>query len=349
MLISVSIGVILIPVALHLPRLTRFFFDFLQWGILAFVLLLFLGQFIALAIHEMGHLLFGLCVGLRFDSISIGPLFIDHHFKVSLQWKQRSGAAGMASLLNNGNHRLRSRWLFMILGGPLANLICAAAGLIYQKYSGNSSPALNLFIFFSAWMVLANLVPYRFIFLSDGMRIWLLLANRRKGERWLAVTLLVTALADGAAPDQLDKELLQTSVSFVDKSPDTVAAHALAYESAFAAHDNETAARYLETCLAYCQFTPPIVWESLFASAAIFQARRRKRVDLAEAWLAALPEKTRIPGLRTQAEAAILEAQGELEGALAKLEESRAACEKIAMPAVKTSSLASLDRWKKEL
>lgn len=49
--------------------------------------------------------------------------------------------------------------------------------------------------------------------------------------------------------------------------------------------------------------------------AAVFQARRRGRADLAEAWLEDVPAATAIPGNREHAEAAILEARGDREGA----------------------------------
>ena len=57
------------------------------------------------------------------------------------------------------------------------------------------------------------------------------------------------------------------------------------------------------------------------SDAAVFQARTRKRVDLAEEWLEMIPQGTEFPGLRPRVEAAILEARGDFDGALKKLEE----------------------------
>jgi hypothetical protein len=57
------------------------------------------------------------------------------------------------------------------------------------------------------------------------------------------------------------------------------------------------------------------------AEAAIFQGRRRRRADLAEQWVADMPAKTEIPWLRRWSEAAILEARGDVDGALANLED----------------------------
>lgn len=254
-------------------------------------------------------------------------------------------------MVPNGNHRLRWRLLFMIVGGPLVNLASAAvAAMAYKSHSGIFSAMLGVFLWVSVFTGLFNLLPFRFISaVSDGKRIWLLLLAKKKGERWLALTRLSTALINGTRPNQLDKEMLKASLSFADNSPDTVSANAMAYMAAFDSHQDDQAAGFLETCLAYCKFTAPSGREGLFISAAIFQARRRKRVDLAEQWLASVPAKTQIPGMRSQAEAAILEAQGKIEEALVKLEGCKAECAAIAQPSTRTLSLASLERWKEEL
>jgi hypothetical protein len=52
----------------------------------------------------------------------------------------------------------------------------------------------------------------------------------------------------------------------------------------------------------------------LISEAAVFQARRRKRADFAEKWLADLPAQTPFPWFRSGAEAAIREARDDLEG-----------------------------------
>lgn len=317
---------------------------------LTVLVLLFFCQYICIIIHETGHLAAGLIAGLRFNFISFGPLLINRDGKVSLHWKQGSGAAGLTSMIPNGNHRLRWRLLVMILGGPLANLLSAAFIMAYESYSGHYYPVLDVLLWVSLAIGLVNLVPFRFIsVLSDGMRIWFVLSNRQKGERWLAVTQLATALMNGVLPEQMDQEMLKSAVSFVDDSPDTVSAHALAYFAAFATHQDDQAAQFLEICLAYCRFTAPKGREGLFISAAIFQARRRKRVDLAEQWLADVPAQTQTPGIRAQAEAAILEAQGKIGDALTKLNESKKQSATIAQPSTREITMASLDRWEKEL
>jgi hypothetical protein len=49
--------------------------------------------------------------------------------------------------------------------------------------------------------------------------------------------------------------------------------------------------------------------EALMSDAGVFQARRRKRIELVEQWLAMIHQTTEFPGLRPRVEAAILEAK----------------------------------------
>lgn len=83
--------------------------------------------------------------------------------------------------------------------------------------------------------------------------------------------------------------------------------------------------------------------------AAILQARRRARSDLAEAWLGDIPADTTFAGIRQQAEAAILEAKGDLDGARRTLEEVEALLRDQPDTPWLELSRRLLRRWKAEL
>jgi hypothetical protein len=96
-------------------------------------------------------------------------------------------------------------------------------------------------------------------------------------------------------------------------------------------------------------YAAPAIREALMSDAAVFQARRRKRADWAEQWLAEIPQTTSASWLRSRAEAAILEAQGDVDGALRKLDEYEKAILSLPNATRRKILLRMLQRWKSEL
>src|SRR5262249_36094883 len=206
------------------------------------------------------------------------------------------------------------------------------------------------FIAFSIVNGVNDLLPYESrLGVSDGRRIGMLLWHRERGERWLALLGLGAEVHERVRPESFSADFLAKAVAVRDESVDTVTAHALAYSAAFHQRKDGEAGRLLETCLAYSGHATPVMREALTSDAAVFQARRRKRADLAERWLAEIPVATRGPWLRTRAEAAILEAKGDVGGALGKLAEVEAAITTVPNKGQRDALLRSLQRWKSEL
>jgi hypothetical protein len=105
----------------------------------------------------------------------------------------------------------------------------------------------------------------------------------------------------------------------------------------------------LETCLAYSGYATPVLREALMSDAAVFQARRLNRTDIADQWLAAIPIKTQQPWFRLRAEAAILEAKGHFDSAAGKLAEIEAVILTLPKNAQRETQLRLLQRWKSDL
>jgi len=242
---------------------------------------------------------------------------------------------------------LAARAMAMIAAGPASNLVCAALVLLLPFPKG---PFWGMFGAMSMVLGIVNLIPMRAqSVISDGGRLLMLLRRRGQGERWLALMKLGAEIHEGRMPESFSSDFLALAVAVRDDSPDTAVAHVLAYSSAYHRRADEDAALALETALSHSAHAMPALREALPCEAAIFQARRRKRADLAEAWLGLIPEKAQLPALRTRAEAAILEARGDAPGALAKLEDSEAALSGLANPLQRDRALRLLRRWKAEV
>lgn len=310
---------------------------------------IFLVMFAAIVIHESGHLLVGLCVGFRFNGMHIGPMQIDRPFRIS-RYRGAGSAhwlSGAVNLLPKKTDRLSLRALLMVFAGPAANLLSAYVVFLLPYSRGFAS---NFFIFFSALTGVVSLIPSRgLVTHSDGGRILMLLQSRERGERWLAMLKLVAKVAEGVPFESLSPDFLAKAIAIRDNSPDTVTAHLLAYAAAWWQRKDAETAQLLETCLEYSGYVAPLVREMLISNAAVFQARRRKRADLAEQWLALLPKTTLTPGLYASAEAGILEAKGDIKGALKKLYEVEALTLTKPNEIQRKVALESLRRWRSEL
>jgi hypothetical protein len=320
-------------------------------GLLGFGLGFAAANLAAVAVHELGHVLAGVAAGFRFSSLRVGRLEIHRGFRLARYRGSGAGSGGWlggwANLVPIWSESLRWRALIMIAAGPAANLLSALAVGLAPLAMGTFS---GFFLIFSAILGLGNLVPMRNrAVLSDGRRILMLLRNRELGERWLALMRLLAEIVEGVPSEALPADFVAKAIAVRDNSPDTVTAHSIAYSAAFWRHQDAEAARCLETCLRYSSFTAPPVREALMSDAAVFQARRRGDPGLASQWLAAMPEKTEFPGLRLRAEAAILEAKGEMASALRKLDECGQALLRVPNPTQREMALRFLNRWRSEL
>lgn len=303
--------------------------------------------FTAVAIHELSHALVGVAVGFRFNSLRVGRVQFDRPFRISLYRGRGTGSGGWASLFPVKQDGLIWRAIAMLLAGPASNLACVCM-LALLPYSKGMFPAL--FIYISLLLGVMNLVPFRGrAVVSDGGRILMLLRNHARGERWLAMLKLVEEMRTGVPQEKMTPEFIAKAVAIEDNSPDTVVAFALAYAAAFWQRKDDEAAKMLETCLRHCNLAAPSQRQGLMSDAAIFQAHRRKRIDLAEQWLADIPEKTEFPWLRPRGEMAILGARGDIAGALKKLDEVEKMVLAVPNEAVREISLRGVRRWRVEL
>jgi hypothetical protein len=302
--------------------------------------------FAVVAVHETGHVLGGLCAGFRFRSLRIGPLLIHRRFRFSRHQGLGAWLGGAAQMTPNSSDNLVPRALALVGAGPVASILAGCAVILLP------SKGLAAWLFGIASMAgaLGDLVPFRTrTAVSDGARIWMLLRHRGQGERWLALLRLNADLADGVPPESLPTDYLSKAIALTDHSPDTVTAHAIAYAAAYWRHQDVEAGHLLETCLGHSSTVAPAVREALMSDAAVFQARKRKRPDLAQQWLAAMAATSPLSWLRSRAEAAVLEAHGDIEGTLKKLDEYEKAILALPDETQRDVLARGLRRWRAEL
>jgi hypothetical protein len=193
----------------------------------------------------------------------------------------------------------------MLLAGPLANLLS-----VYAVFSLPFKLSLTsgFFVAFSIYMGIGNLIPTSWPISTDGMRLFELCWDRRRGKRRLALIRLRAQLDDGVSPQNLSRVDIDDAISLRDGSSETVAAHFIAYIAARSQDDAERA-RLLETALRHEGHAESAMREMLAIHAAVFQANKRGRIDLAEQWMAETPENSQFPELRMKLQTAIRNAK----------------------------------------
>jgi hypothetical protein len=206
-----------------------------------------------------------------------------------------------------------------LVGGCVANLLSA---FVVLRWGSSSSPFVAWFAVMSILVGVSNLMPLeRRGFLSDGKRILKLSRPTAAERRGFALIKINTQLKSGISAAEIHPDLLSDAIGIIDNSLATVVAHKLAYAAKWdTAPDGETA-RLLEIALQHSNSATPSVRESLFCDAGTFQATKRKNVELAREWLADVPETTLSPWSRPWVESAIRDAEGDVPGALQKLDE----------------------------
>ena len=298
------------------------------------------------AIHELGHVLFGRAMGFRMQSLRIGPLELEEG-RLKLHRRLGLATSGVANILPTRSDHLGLRSFAMVAAGPLANVVSGCAVLCLPSIHGIASAA---FVAASFCNALSDLLPLENrIGVSDGRRLWMLLRDRPRAERWLALMQLQAKVRDGVMPEAWPADLLARATAIRDASAETVSAHGLAYASAFHRRDDATAARCLETCLQHARSAARPLREALISDAAVFQARRRNRPDLAQRWLEDLSSPSASPWLRLRAEAGILEARGETAAAAGKLDEIGRLVEGLPDWRQREWLLSMLGRWRSDL
>ena len=122
-----------------------------------------------------------------------------------------------------------------------------------------------------------------------------------------------------------------------------------AFMRASAEGRHERAGEYLETSLEYVIHSAPPFREALRSEAAIYQARRRNRPDLAAMWLDEIPDKPVRRWHRGRPEAAILAARGDIASAMEKLRDVEAEMSLIPPGGPRQLALDDLHEWQAEL
>ena len=153
-----------------------------------FFLLTILALFIALAVHELGHLLTGLAQGFRLELFVVGPLGIKRTDKgIKFYLNKNIGMMGgvAATIPVKQSRDNRKKFALMVLAGPLASLIFGLLAFVILNLC-TSGAARGFWVVAGACslgLVLATTLPRKTgIYFTDRARFQRLISKGKAGE-----------------------------------------------------------------------------------------------------------------------------------------------------------------------
>jgi hypothetical protein len=299
------------------------------WQIVLFAMGLFLDIFrvifllfmFSLLIHELGHLVAGFLVGDHFNYIRVGPAQVNRTWRISWHWTRRAVFTGGTSTLPVMRSGLRWKLLFSTLAGPATNIAASVLAFeVMPRYGSRYEGISMLFVLVSGFIGVINLFSSaehqgR---MSDGLRMWVLLFDKRRRERLISIIVLLADVIQGKKIESLDTHGAGEGLRVRDGTVQQAVVNWVAF---MRANREESGSQYLERCLEASSAIGPDFRNLLILEAARFQASQRKQCELAREWLA-LADSATASFSRFFAEVVILQHENQLQQAMAVVEDA---------------------------
>jgi hypothetical protein len=280
------------------------------------------------AVHELGHVVAGHCLGFTFKSVSVGPVVLRREktgFRIGLR---KALFGGLTYMSVDRFYRVRKRLLLYLVAGPAADFalaVVAIAGLRSSLEGGRSSlPALwgalaGLSVLSSA----QSLYPYRSRYLAnDGLQMRVLLRSVAGTKQVLAIHALDLQRRKGTDHYFMNQRWATLALSPVEPADSRYSKYREVWNAYWENHNEEKAAAMLESCLA---MSAPIGEENrdlLILEAAVFTARVRHDSAKAALWFQRATNPPGLPALaRLRAQATLSSEAGRLDDAIAALDQ----------------------------
>lgn len=181
--------------------------------------------FVAILIHELGHLLAGNAVGFKFLMLSVGPFKVQKtgdKIRPGIN-KHLNRSGGLTLMIPECLEPENSKMFWFIAAGPLANFILGALTLafVFLLWGGSVTPAMNyvLYLLFTTGFVsillgVVSIIPSESdAFESDGRQLLDLLKGGDKAVAKQQLTILSVSILNGTRPRDIDKSLLESVLS----------------------------------------------------------------------------------------------------------------------------------------
>lgn len=280
--------------------------------------ILFAYTYLAILIHELGHLLFALTRGFELKAFSVHRWILacqGKHWQIFKTQKRYAGGF-ILPIPKSLRHFSYPALMAMISGGPIASFLLFGIGTIPLFFPVWMN---NIFV----WLIVAcssislhtaifNALPLKLGYLrTDGRRLLDLAQNNPAGQRFAALYGVNASSKQGIRPGDLDPTFVEQAVALPENSSDHVAGLLIAYAHTLDRGELEKAGHYLDQALDLQLYFPELFRGSLLLEGTFFEAHIRHRAEAARQWFDKITETALIPPYALhRAEAALLLAEG---------------------------------------
>jgi len=203
LVVGISLGILLSLFEVNLSFMDQLSF----WHFPLMFLLFYMGVFLVINIHELGHLIFGKLLGYRFLMFRAGPLSIQkENEKLKFTFIKNVGYGGLCAMIPGENSSLKDFAVYST-GGILFNIL-TGIGFIFSAFvvSQPVFTAVPLFLTGVVSIFLALLNAWPFFSMNqptDGMMFFSILRKNPLAERFYESVMLSKKLAMGVRPKDL--------------------------------------------------------------------------------------------------------------------------------------------------
>ncbi len=234
--------------------------------------------YVAIAVHELGHLIAGSLAGMSLGGVVVGGFgFFKSGDHWTFRFDRRYILGGLAKPLPAIGEARLNRFAWMIAGGPIASIVLAiACGSTIAASGYRAWPLIDELFWASLLILFFSLFPFSAgINKSDGARLWVLLAREEASRPWIALLGLQTEDAEGVLPRNWNLRLVTEALMTKPTQGEYAYVQLLALYRFADLGDELTALGHLENALSAPPREKPLQ-QAIFLEAASVSAITRK-------------------------------------------------------------------------
>lgn len=219
-----------------------FWFMEIQVRIIEVLFILFGQTWLAITLHELGHIMFGKMQNFQFLYFITGPFEITNkgnriNIRENKNWLYFFGVS-MLMPLEKKPDVLRKKWLILALGGPITSLVVSIVSmLVYISF--DISVAL-VFCVINFLISLFTMIPFNKGIRSDGSIVMTLYKGDEESTKLLNQLLIINEVMSYKEPDEWDNDILKIAKD-QPVSTENVSAALLIFYKVFSAHGFDSA------------------------------------------------------------------------------------------------------------